>query len=173
VDMLRLHLRPTSRVHAVVSEGGTAPNIIPDRAACFVEARSPRLEGVEELFGFIFDSPGGPPRQPDLVRVEAGGPALRSTAAKLPARTAKRCSSLRFPAVLDRGRRVFRRGQHLGHDPASTPVDSPAGVTPHDEFASDLRPEANDAPWRFQGLASSALPCWPTPPCATASAPPS
>jgi len=59
VDMLRLHLRPTSRVHAVVSEGGTAPNIIPDRAACFVEARSPRLEGADELFGFIFDCARG------------------------------------------------------------------------------------------------------------------
>ena len=34
IGLLRQQLPPTSKVHGIVSNGGSAPNIIPDLAAC-------------------------------------------------------------------------------------------------------------------------------------------
>jgi amidohydrolase len=41
IAMLRQHIRPTERIHGIVTEGGDAPNIVPERAAgrFYVRAR--------------------------------------------------------------------------------------------------------------------------------------
>ena len=53
VGLWRQQLRPESRVHGIVQEGGTAANIIPDRAVGWFMLRSPDqayFEGMKERF---------------------------------------------------------------------------------------------------------------------------
>jgi amidohydrolase len=48
IAQLRQHIRPTERIHGIVTDGGAAPNVVPERAAgrFYVRARD-----VEELAG--------------------------------------------------------------------------------------------------------------------------
>jgi amidohydrolase len=53
VGLWRQQLRPTARVHGIVREGGTAANIIPDRAVAWFMVRSdnePEYERMRERF---------------------------------------------------------------------------------------------------------------------------
>ena len=34
IAQLRQHIRNTDRIHGIITEGGLAPNIVPERAAC-------------------------------------------------------------------------------------------------------------------------------------------
>lgn len=40
INAMRQHLRQDVRVHGIITEGGTAPNIIPERAACYFYVRA-------------------------------------------------------------------------------------------------------------------------------------
>jgi amidohydrolase len=54
VGLWRQQLRPTARVHGIIREGGTAANIIPDRAVAWFMIRSdkePEYERMRERFG--------------------------------------------------------------------------------------------------------------------------
>lgn len=44
LGLLRQQLRPDSRVHAIVTEGGQASNVIPDRASLLMQVRSTSME---------------------------------------------------------------------------------------------------------------------------------
>lgn len=49
VAQLRQHIRPTERVHGIITDGGRAPNIVPARAAGTFMVRSPDAEGLVRL----------------------------------------------------------------------------------------------------------------------------
>jgi len=49
VGMLRQQIRPDCRVHGIVTNGGVAPNIIPELAAALFYVRAPRLADLGEL----------------------------------------------------------------------------------------------------------------------------
>lgn len=49
VSMLRQQIRPDSRIHGVVTNGGAAPNIIPEAAACLFYVRAATLAYVKDL----------------------------------------------------------------------------------------------------------------------------
>ena len=49
ISMLRQQMKPTWRVHGIISEGGVKPNIIPDRAQLIFEMRAPNDEEVNKL----------------------------------------------------------------------------------------------------------------------------
>ncbi len=53
VDMLRQHVRPDVRMHGVITEGGTAPNIVPDRAVVRCYARAPERTALDALMDRI------------------------------------------------------------------------------------------------------------------------
>jgi amidohydrolase len=53
VGMLRQHVRPTARIHGIVTHGGTAPNIIPEFAACMFYVRAAELDDMWELLGRV------------------------------------------------------------------------------------------------------------------------
>ena len=44
VSMLRQQVRPDARIHGIVTNGGAAPNIIPEVAACLFYVRAPSLD---------------------------------------------------------------------------------------------------------------------------------
>jgi len=50
VNMLREHVPMESRIHYVITEGGAAPNVIPDFAEVFYYVRHPQMQMVEENF---------------------------------------------------------------------------------------------------------------------------
>jgi amidohydrolase len=49
VSMLRQQVRPDARIHGIVTQGGAAPNIIPEIAAATFYVRAPRLDHMWEL----------------------------------------------------------------------------------------------------------------------------
>ncbi len=59
IDMLRQHVRPDVRMHGVVTEGGQAANIVPDRAACRFYFRSPQREQLNDLLQKVYNCAKG------------------------------------------------------------------------------------------------------------------
>ena len=49
-NLMREHMPSTSRMHYIITDGGRAPNIVPERAQVYYYVRHPRPETVEELF---------------------------------------------------------------------------------------------------------------------------
>jgi aminobenzoyl-glutamate utilization protein B len=50
VNMLREHVPQETRIHYVITEGGNAPNVVPDFAEVFYYLRHPQASGVEALW---------------------------------------------------------------------------------------------------------------------------
>jgi aminobenzoyl-glutamate utilization protein B len=50
VNMLREHVEPESRIHYVITSGGSAPNVIPDYAEVFYYVRHPDPDEVKLMF---------------------------------------------------------------------------------------------------------------------------
>ncbi|MEM7080809.1 MAG: amidohydrolase [Pseudomonadota bacterium] len=50
VNLMREHIPQTSRIHYVITDGGDAPNIVPEDAQVYYYVRHPRSEMVVELF---------------------------------------------------------------------------------------------------------------------------
>lgn len=59
VDMLRQHVRPSSRIHGIVRDGGNAPNIVPEKAITRFEFRSPGRNYLNEIMEKIFQCARG------------------------------------------------------------------------------------------------------------------
>jgi len=49
IGLLRQHIRPTDRVHGIVTDGGDAPNIVPAHAAGRFMVRAHTLEQLDEI----------------------------------------------------------------------------------------------------------------------------
>jgi len=49
IAQLRQHILASERIHGIITEGGLAPNIVPERAACRFMVRSPNEEGLAAL----------------------------------------------------------------------------------------------------------------------------
>lgn len=50
VSMLRQQVRPDCRIHGIITNGGAAPNIIPEYAAAAFYVRAPRIDTMWELY---------------------------------------------------------------------------------------------------------------------------
>lgn len=50
VNLMREHVPQTSRIHYVITDGGDAPNIVPERAQVYYYVRHPEKEQVVKLF---------------------------------------------------------------------------------------------------------------------------
>lgn len=53
VNMMREHVTPASRIHYVVTAGGSAPNVIPDFAESYIYVRHPDPEEVRRMFDWV------------------------------------------------------------------------------------------------------------------------
>ena len=49
LGLLRQHIRPTDRIHGIVTNGGSAPNVVPDRTSARYMIRSETLGQLAEL----------------------------------------------------------------------------------------------------------------------------
>jgi amidohydrolase len=49
IAQLRQHIRPTERIHGIITEGGRAPNIVPDRSAGVFYVRAADMRRLEQL----------------------------------------------------------------------------------------------------------------------------
>lgn len=50
INMMREHVTPASRIHYVITAGGSAPNVIPDFAESYIYVRHPDPEEVRRMF---------------------------------------------------------------------------------------------------------------------------
>lgn len=49
VAQLRQHILPTDRIHGIITDGGAAPNVVPERAAALFYVRSAEVDTLREL----------------------------------------------------------------------------------------------------------------------------
>ncbi len=54
VDMLRQHVRPEIRMHGIISQGGAAPNIVPETAVARFYFRSPYRSQLDRLLERVY-----------------------------------------------------------------------------------------------------------------------
>jgi len=59
LDMLRQHIRPEVRIHGIIHEGGTAPNIVPERAVARFYFRAPKRSLLNEVVRKAFNCAKG------------------------------------------------------------------------------------------------------------------
>ena len=59
IDVMRQFVRPTVRLHGIVSDGGLAPNVVPARAAVDLYIRDRTVASVEELVQRVGDAASG------------------------------------------------------------------------------------------------------------------
>ncbi len=59
VNMMREHVPQDARIHYVITEGGTAPNVVPDFAEVFYYVRHPHPSGVEAIWSRVEDAARG------------------------------------------------------------------------------------------------------------------
>jgi amidohydrolase len=55
VAQLRQHILPTDRVHGIITDGGTAPNIVPERASALYYVRSAEIDTLRVLTDRVVD----------------------------------------------------------------------------------------------------------------------
>jgi len=53
VEMMREHMKPSSRVHYVIVDGGDVPNVIPEHAKVWIWARDQKRAEVDDLYARI------------------------------------------------------------------------------------------------------------------------
>jgi aminobenzoyl-glutamate utilization protein B len=53
VNMMREHVKPTARIHYVISDGGNAPNVVPDRAQVWYFVRDVGRAGVDAMYEWL------------------------------------------------------------------------------------------------------------------------
>jgi aminobenzoyl-glutamate utilization protein B len=51
LNMLREHVKPSVRMHYVITKGGDVPNVVPDRAQLWCWVRDSKRAGVEDVLG--------------------------------------------------------------------------------------------------------------------------
>ena len=56
VNMMREHVPQTSRIHYVITDGGDAPNIVPEKAQVYYYVRHPKSAMVEVLFDRVVNA---------------------------------------------------------------------------------------------------------------------
>jgi aminobenzoyl-glutamate utilization protein B len=56
VNMLREHVPQDSRIHYVITDGGDAPNIVPEQAQVYYYVRHPQLESLSGLFDRVLNA---------------------------------------------------------------------------------------------------------------------
>lgn len=59
VNMMREHTTPETRIHYVITDGGKAPNVIPDFAEVYYYVRHPDIDELKRLFGRITKAADG------------------------------------------------------------------------------------------------------------------
>lgn len=59
VNMLREHVKPSARIHYVISHGGDAPNVVPDYARVWYFVRDINRERVEDLYSRVLKAAEG------------------------------------------------------------------------------------------------------------------
>jgi aminobenzoyl-glutamate utilization protein B len=61
VEMMREHMKLSSRVHYVISNGGDVPNIVPEHAAVWIWARDESARKSKRCWRASARSPRAPP----------------------------------------------------------------------------------------------------------------
>ena len=88
VNMMREHVEQDSRIHYVITEGGTAPNVVPDFAEVFYYVRHPKPGGVDAIWERVEEAARGAARgtgtQVDWEVIHGNNPLLvNETMAKM------------------------------------------------------------------------------------------
>ena len=57
VEFMREHVPQETRIHYIITHGGSAPNVVPDFAEVYYTARHPDMKVLDGIWQRIVDAP--------------------------------------------------------------------------------------------------------------------
>ncbi|HSC27178.1 MAG TPA: amidohydrolase, partial [Vicinamibacterales bacterium] len=148
VNLLREHVPQETRIHYVITQGGSAPNVIPDFAEVFYYVRHPDPRQVQEIFERVEKAAQGAALgtgtrvEHEIIHgiyaVLPNEPLARVMDANL-----RRVGGVKYDAAERSFAETLRRS--LGDDPP--PVDSAAEIAPFAFYRSGGSTDVADVSW--------------------------
>jgi len=132
VNMLREHVPQETRIHYVITAGGSAPNVIPDFAEVFYYVRNPDPENVKSIFERVVNAAEGAAMGTD-TRMEYE--VIHGLFAMLPNETLQRRAQANLErvggVVYNEAERAFAEAIHSTLQEDAPPLESAAEVQPY------------------------------------------
>jgi aminobenzoyl-glutamate utilization protein B len=148
VNMLREHVPQDTRIHYVITQGGSAPNVIPDFAEVFYYVRHPDPQQVQAIFERVAKAAEGAALgtgtrvEHEIIHgiyaVLPNEPLARAMDANL-----RRVGGVRYDAAERAFAETLRRS--LGENPP--PVESAAEIAPFQFYRSGGSTDVADVSW--------------------------
>ena len=73
VNMMREHVPQDTRIHYVITNGGKAPNVVPDFAELFIYARQSDMRVLDQIWQWIINASKGAAMAPGITQVSKPG----------------------------------------------------------------------------------------------------
>ncbi len=132
VNMMREHVPQQSRIHYVITEGGTAPNVVPDFAEVFYYVRHPDPAGVDAIWSRLEDAARGAAlgtgTKVDWEVIHGNNPLLvNEPLAKMMDNKLRQVGGIEYTAEEQK----FAEGIHASFDKPSKQLGSQAMVQPY------------------------------------------
>ena len=148
VNMLREHVPQETRIHYVITQGGSAPNVIPDFAEVFYYVRHPDPQQVQAIFERVAKAADGAALGTG-TRVEHE--IIHGIYAVLPNEPLARAMDANLRRVggvaYDAKERAFAETLRTSLGDDAPPIESAAGIAPFEFYRSGGSTDVADVSW--------------------------
>ncbi len=148
VNMMREHVTPDSRIHYVITSGGSAPNVVPDFAEVYYYIRHPDPEEVRSMFDRVVKAAEGAALG---TGTEVDFEVIHGIYAVLPNEAGSRAMYENLTRVggitYDARELQFARAIRNTLPPDSPPIESAAEIAPFEFYRSGGSTDVADVSW--------------------------
>ncbi len=160
VNLLREHVPDFTRIHYVITGGGSAPNVVPDFAEVYYYVRHPDVEVVMDVFGRVVKAAEGAATG---TGTEMEFEVVNGVYSKLPNDTLSRLVHAKLERVggveYDSQERAFAEALRASLPESAPPLESAAEVQPYELYRTPASTDAGDVSW-VAPLASLSTATW-------------
>ncbi len=148
VNMMREHVPQTSRIHYIITDGGDAPNIVPEQAQVYYYVRHPEAQMVVQLFERVVNAARaaamGTETTVDVEVMHGNYPVLPNrTLSKLVDKNMRALGGITYSAAEDR----FAREIHATLLDPGQPLGSQQAILPFQFRQSMGSTDVGDVSW--------------------------
>ncbi|MBI2407467.1 MAG: amidohydrolase [Gemmatimonadetes bacterium] len=152
VNMMREHVPQETRIHYVITNGGRAPNVVPDFAEVYYVVRHPDIREVDRIWARVQDAAKGAALGTGtsyelVVTGSVYNLLINKTLAKVQQRSLERVGGYTYTAA----ERAWAERLRQALPPSSIPLESVAQVQPYAADASGTgmaSTDVGDVSWR-------------------------
>lgn len=134
INMMREHVPQDSRIHYVITQGGNAPNVVPDFSEVFYYVRHPDADGVDAIWARVEDAARGAAMgtgtQVEWEVIHGNNPLLvNETLAKMMDEKLREVGGVPYTAQ----ERAFAETLYESLDGADKPISSAQEIQPYEK----------------------------------------